>query len=104
LLPERASFKTRIAKWKTTLYPTYRTSDERVGKNPGSSHAGFLKGEFEIHKPFVIPGTITKVNFPEHIANLQKSVMEKRVCKHDAYIVIVWLIVAAEGAIGSSVH
>lgn len=62
-----------------------------------------LKDEFEIHKPPAIPRTVTKAGLLEHIDNLRKKISEKHATKHDAYIVAMSLIVAAEGSI-ASVH
>lgn len=62
-----------------------------------------LKNEFEIHKPFAIPRTVTKADLLEHIHLLQKSVADKQAVKHDAYIVALSLIVAAESSV-ASVH
>jgi transcriptional regulator with XRE-family HTH domain len=62
-----------------------------------------LKDEFEIHKPFAIPRTVTKADLLEHIHILQKTVADKQATKHDAYIVALSLIVAAENSL-SSVH
>ena len=67
------------------------------------SFTDLLKDDFEIHKPFVIPRTITKTDLLKHLEVLQKLITEKHATKHDAYIVAMSLIVAAEGSI-SSVH
>ena len=58
-----------------------------------------LKDDFEIHKPFAIPKTVTKADLLEHIDSLQKKVMEKQATKHDAYIAVLSLVVAAENSI-----
>ena len=60
-----------------------------------------LKDEFEIHKPFVIPRTVTKADLVEHVNNLQKIIAEKHATRHESYIVAVSLILAAEGALTS---
>jgi transcriptional regulator with XRE-family HTH domain len=62
-----------------------------------------LKDDFEIHRPFHIPRTVTKSDLTEHIQKLQKIVMDKHATRHDSYIVALSLIVAAEGAV-ASVH
>ena len=60
-----------------------------------------LKDNFEIHKPFAIPRTVTKADLIEHVQKLQKMIVEKTATKHDSYIVAMSLIVAAEASIGS---
>lgn len=60
-----------------------------------------LQDEFEIHKPFAIPRTVTKSDLLEHAHRLQKMIMDKQVTRHDAYHVAMSLIVAAEGTLGS---
>lgn len=62
-----------------------------------------LKDEFEIHKPFAIPRTVTKADLLEHVHKLQKIIMDKHATSHDSYIVAMSLILAAEGAV-ASVH
>ena len=62
-----------------------------------------LKDNFEIHKPLVIPRTITKSDLLEHVHQLQKIILDKQATKHDSYIVAMSLIVAAESAL-ASVH
>lgn len=62
-----------------------------------------LRDDFEIHKPFAIPKTVTKADVLEHINSLQKRVMEKHATKHDAYIAVLSLVIAAENSI-SLVH
>jgi transcriptional regulator with XRE-family HTH domain len=59
----------------------------------------FLRDDFEIHKPHIIPKTVTKADVLEHIGILQKRVMEKQATKHDAYIAVLSLVLAAEGSI-----
>lgn len=67
------------------------------------SISDLLNDDFEIHKPFVIPRSVTKADLLEHVGRLQKIVADKHVTKHDSYLVAMSLIVAAEGAL-SSVH
>ena len=62
-----------------------------------------LKDNFEIHKPLVIPRTVTKSDLLEHVHQLQKIILDKQATKHDSYIVAMSLIVAAESAL-ASVH
>jgi transcriptional regulator with XRE-family HTH domain len=62
-----------------------------------------LKDEFEIHKPFAIPRTVTKADLVNHVQQLQKIITDKQATRHDGYIVAMSLIVAAENTL-SSVH
>ena len=62
-----------------------------------------LKDNFEIHKPFAIPRTVTKADLLHHVHNLQKIITDKQAVKHDSYIVAMSLIIAAEGAV-AAVH
>jgi transcriptional regulator with XRE-family HTH domain len=63
--------------------------------------ADLLKDEFEIHKPFVLPRTVTKTDLLNHVSILQKIIQDKQALKHDGYIVAMSLIIAAEGTLGS---
>lgn len=62
-----------------------------------------LKDDFEIHKPFAVPHSVTKADLVEHVHRLQKMIQDKTANKHDSYIVALSLIIAAEGTI-ASVH
>lgn len=62
-----------------------------------------LKDDFEIHKPVVIPRTVTKSDLLAHIDLLRKKADAKHALKHDGYIVALSLIIAAENSI-SPVH
>ena len=62
-----------------------------------------LKNEFEIHKPVPIPSAVTKSELLVHIELLHQKVVSKRVSKHEAFIVAMSLVVAAENSI-ASVH
>ena len=62
-----------------------------------------LKDDFEIHKPFAIPRTVSKSDLLEHVHTLQKIMQDKHATKHDGYIVSMSLIVAAENTL-ASVH
>ena len=62
-----------------------------------------LKDDFEIHKPFAIPRTVSKSDLLEHVHTLQKIIQDKHATKHDGYIVAMSLIVAAENTL-ASVH
>lgn len=61
-----------------------------------------LNDDFEIHKPFAIPRTVTKETLVTHVQKLQKIILEKQAVKHDSYIVALSLIVAAESSLGSA--
>jgi transcriptional regulator with XRE-family HTH domain len=60
-----------------------------------------LKDEFEIHKPFAVPRTVTKSDLVDHVHKLQKIISDKHSAKHDGYIVAMSLIIAAEGTLAS---
>jgi transcriptional regulator with XRE-family HTH domain len=62
-----------------------------------------LKDEFEIHKPFSVPRTVTKADLTEHVNKLQKIISDKHAKSHESYIVAMSLILAAEGTL-ASVH
>lgn len=58
-----------------------------------------LKDDFEIHKPVALRGTVTKSDLIAHIEIVHTKVQEKHAAKHDAYMVAMSLILAAENAI-----
>ncbi len=58
-----------------------------------------LRDDFEIHRPPVLPKTVTKADVLEHINFLQKRVMEKQATKHEAYLAVISLVMAAENSI-----
>ena len=60
-----------------------------------------LNDDFEIHKPFALPRTVTKTDLLEHVHTLQKMIQDKHATRHDGYIVALSLIMAAEGTIAS---
>jgi transcriptional regulator with XRE-family HTH domain len=62
-----------------------------------------LKDDFEIHKPFHIPQTVTRADLLEKIQHLEKRIAAQHIKRHESYIVAMSLIVAAENAV-SSVH
>lgn len=62
-----------------------------------------LKDDFEIHKPFALQRTITKSDLLDQLHKLQKIMLDKQATKHDGYIVVMSLMVAAEGTL-ISVH
>ena len=59
----------------------------------------FLRDDFEIHKPLIIPKTVTKADVLEHISSLQKKLMEKHASRHEAYIAVMSLVMAAESSL-----
>lgn len=62
-----------------------------------------LKDDFEIHRPVVLPKVVTREHLIEHISMLEEKVKQKHVSKHDAYLVALSLIVAAENTV-AAVH
>lgn len=62
-----------------------------------------LKDDFEIHKPTPIAGTVTKADLLLRIESLHKKLQGKQAAKHDAYVVTLSLLAAAENTI-STVH
>lgn len=60
-----------------------------------------LKDEFEIRGTTVIPSHVTKAELLVHIKNLYKRVEENSATKHDAYIVVMSLVVAAENSVSA---
>lgn len=62
-----------------------------------------LKDDFEIHKPVLLPKTVTRDQLLERIQVLQEKIAAKHVAKHDAYLVALSLLLAAENTV-ASVH
>lgn len=62
-----------------------------------------LKDEFEIHKPVTIPRNATRQDLLNQIAELQNKALSKQASKHEAYLVALSLVIAAESAL-STVH
>jgi transcriptional regulator with XRE-family HTH domain len=62
-----------------------------------------LKDDFEIHRPTTLPKTVTKEQLLEHVKMLQQKLSSKHVTKHDAYLVALSLVIAAENTV-DSVH
>ena len=60
----------------------------------------FLKDDFEIHKPVMIPRVVTKADLLEMVRGLQSKLEAKHVTKHDSYIVTMSLIAAADQSLG----
>lgn len=62
-----------------------------------------LNDDFEIHRPFPVPRTVTKENLLQEVQRLQKKIEAKHAEKHEGYIVAMSLVIAAEGSL-SHVH
>ncbi|OLY93938.1 Transcriptional regulator, contains XRE-family HTH domain [Cnuella takakiae] len=62
-----------------------------------------LKDDFEIHRPIILPKTITKDQLAERIRMLDEKLAAKHVLKHDNYMVAMSLLIAAENTI-AAVH
>lgn len=62
-----------------------------------------LKDDFEIHRPIILPKTVTREQLAERIHLLEEKVMAKHVQKHDTYMVALSLVIAVENTI-ASVH
>lgn len=58
-----------------------------------------LKDDFEIHKPFYVTGTVTKTETIEMLKKLQKKLESKHAMKHESYIVVMSLMMAAENSL-----
>ena len=63
----------------------------------------FLKDDFEIHKPVMIPRVVTKADLIAMVRVLESRLEAKHVTKHDSYIVTMSLIAAADQSL-SLVH
>ena len=74
---------------------------KEISKILDISITDLLNDEFEIHKPFVIPRTVTKETLAAHVQKLQKLILEKQAVKDDSYVVALSLIAAAESSLGS---
>jgi transcriptional regulator with XRE-family HTH domain len=59
----------------------------------------FLKDDFEIHKPITIPHNVSKTDLLEMLKTLQKKVEAKRTIKHESYMVVMSLIIAADSSL-----
>jgi hypothetical protein len=59
----------------------------------------FLKDDFEIHKPITIPHNVSKTDLLEMLKTLQKKVEAKRTVKHESYMVVMSLIIAADSSL-----
>lgn len=62
-----------------------------------------LNDDFEIHRPFHLPRTVTKSDLVAAIKNLEQKLEAKHATKHDGYMVAMSLVLAAESSV-SMVH
>jgi transcriptional regulator with XRE-family HTH domain len=62
-----------------------------------------LKDEFEIHKPYMVTGAVTKTETIEMLKKLQNRLESKHAAKHESYVVVMSLMMAAETSL-SIVH
>lgn len=62
-----------------------------------------LKDDFEIHKPVLLPKVVHKEDLLKHLQILKQRVEDKAASKHDQYLVVMSLILAAENSI-NEVH
>lgn len=60
----------------------------------------FLRDDFEIHKPVFISKVITKAELAERLQLLTKKLEAKHATKHESYIVMMSLIIAADHSLG----
>lgn len=58
-----------------------------------------LKDEFEIHKPVIIPHHVTKADLLKQVESLYKKIDSWPQSKHPSYVVVMSLIVAADGSL-----
>ena len=56
----------------------------------------FLRDDFEIHKPVFISKVVTKAELAERLQLLTKKLEAKNATKHESYIVMMSLIIAAD--------
>ena len=60
----------------------------------------FLRDDFEIHKPVFISKVVTKAELAERLQLLTKKLEAKHATKHESYIVMMSLIIAADHSLG----
>jgi transcriptional regulator with XRE-family HTH domain len=63
----------------------------------------FLKDDFEIHKPMVIPRVVTKTDLLEKLEMIKRKLEAKHATKNENYVVMMSLIVAADHSL-SQIH
>ncbi|MEJ7912587.1 MAG: helix-turn-helix transcriptional regulator [Chitinophagaceae bacterium] len=56
----------------------------------------FLKDDFEIHKPIVIPKAVTKSDLIGMLQALSKKLEGKQATKHESYLVMMSLLIAVD--------
>ncbi|HRH61044.1 MAG TPA: helix-turn-helix transcriptional regulator [Chitinophagaceae bacterium] len=59
-----------------------------------------LKDSYEIHKPAVLHGSVSKNDLLHHIDTLRNKLQAKHAARHDAYMIAFSMIAAAENALG----
>lgn len=59
----------------------------------------FLKDDFEIHKPLTMPGKVTKSDLAELLKTLQKKLETKDAVRHESYVVVMTLLMAADNSL-----
>src|SRR5688572_16596494 len=50
-----------------------------------------LKDDFEIHKPVIVPGVVTKADLITAITNLQRKIESRHASRHETYVVVMSL-------------
>jgi transcriptional regulator with XRE-family HTH domain len=58
-----------------------------------------LRDDFEIHKPMVIPKSVSKDDLLAELEILQKKISAKHINKHESYLVAMSLLLAAESSL-----
>ena len=58
-----------------------------------------LNDDFEIHKPVMVPGAVTKADLTAALKNLEQKIESKHATRHECYVVVMSLIAAADHAI-----
>lgn len=56
----------------------------------------FLRDDFEIHKPVLVPRVVTKSDLMDRINELKEKLETKQATKHEGYIAVLSLIAAAD--------
>lgn len=62
-----------------------------------------LRDDFEIHKPIILPKTVSKTDLLKEIEELYKKIEAKHASKHENYMVAMSLLLAVDSSI-SIVH
>lgn len=59
-----------------------------------------LRDDFEIHKPIILPKTVSKSDVLHKIEEIYKKIETKHASKHDNYMVAMSLLIAIDSSIG----